>query len=104
MVYRRKIVMCMTRLIVGAALGLGLLLHSSHAQEQGVLTVTGRLSGYGMHMVIVDGDKIELCEDYEVLDCLDRQISLDGLIATETVQVTLTEACAVAVKAMRVRK
>lgn len=104
MVYRPMGVMCMTGLIVGAALSFGLLLPSTHAQEKDVQIVTGRLSDYGGHAVVVDGDKIELCEDAEVLDCLGRRISLDGLIATETVQVTLKNACAVEVKALRIRR
>ena len=60
--------MYMTRLIMGAALSFGLFLPTSHAQEEDVLIITGRLSGYGEHAVVVDGDKIELCEDAEVLD------------------------------------
>jgi hypothetical protein len=52
----------------------------------------------------VDGEEIELCEEYEVLDTLDRTITINGLVATEIVTVTVRKSCAIQVKAEKIRR
>ena len=83
-----------------------LLLHPLvYAQDQEPLRfVTGELSGYGYGAVVVDGERIELCDDYEVLDTLDKPIRIDGLVATEIVTVTVRKECAIQVKAEKIRR
>jgi hypothetical protein len=94
------------RLAVGGTILALLLLHPlAHAEEEEQIRVlTGELSAYGVRGVVVDGEKIELCDEYEVLDTLDKAITLDGLIATEIVTVTIRESCAVQVKAEKIRR
>lgn len=83
-----------------------LLLHPLvYAQEQEPLKfITGELSAYGSGAVVVDGERIELCDDCEVLDTLEKPIRIDGLVATEIVTVTVRKACAIQVKAEKVRR
>ncbi len=77
----------------------------SHAEEQELIrVVTGELSAHGVRGVVVDGERIDLCEDYEVLDTLDNPITIDGLIATEIVTVTVRNSCAIQVKAEKIRR
>ncbi len=68
-------------------------------------TITGTLSGYGKDFVVVDGKKIEFCDDYKVSDSIDaeEETGTDGLIAVETVTVTLKNTCAIEIKAIVVR-
>jgi len=67
--------------------------------------ITGRLSGYGKDFVVVDGKKIGLCDGYKVSDPVDDEEnnSIDGLIAVETVAVTLKNNCAAEIKPVVVR-
>lgn len=71
----------------------------------GTETITGTLSGYGRDFVVVDGKKIELCDDYKISDSIDaeEETGTDGLIAVETVTVTLENKCASEIKAIVVR-
>jgi hypothetical protein len=91
--------------VVGTILFLLLLQPASYAEEQEqIRIVTGELSGYGSRFVVVDHEKIPLCDEYEVLDTLDKQISIDGLIATEIVTVAIKNDCAFMVKAEKIRR
>lgn len=91
--------------VVATTLFLLLLQPLLYAQEAEPLKViTGELSGYGHGAVVVDGEVIELCDDFEVLDTLDKPIRIDGLVATEIVTVTVRKACAIQVKAEKVRR
>ena len=85
-------------------LGLLVLQPLAHAEEEQIRTVTGELSKYGYQAVVVDGEEIELCDDYQVLDTLDKTITIDGLIATEIVTVTIRKSCAIQVKAEKIRR
>ncbi len=71
----------------------------------GAETITGTLSGYGRDFVVVDGKKIELCDDYKISDSIDaeEETGTDALIAVETVTVTLKNTCASEIKAIVVR-
>ena len=73
-------------------------------EEEQIRIVTGKLSTYGYQAVVVDGEKIELCDEYEVLDTLDKTITIDGLVATEIVTVTVRKSCAIQVKAEKIRR
>ena len=68
-------------------------------------TVTGTLSGYGKNFIVVNGKKIALCDGYKVFDSTDteEESGTNGLIAVDTVTVTLKNTCAVKVKAIVVR-
>jgi len=91
--------------VAGTILALLLVQSLSHAEEQEQIRVlTGELSTYGVQAVVVDGEKIDLCDDYEVLDTLDKAITLEGLIATEIVTVTVRKSCAIQVKAEKIRR
>ena len=91
--------------VAGIVLALLLLQSPSYAEEQEqIRVVTGELSTYGAQSVVVDGEKIDLCDEYEVLDTLDKAITIDGLIATEIVTVTIRKSCAIQVKAEKVRR
>ena len=91
--------------VVGTLLFLLLLQAGSYAEEQEeIRIVTGELSGYGSRVVVVDHEKIPLCDDYEVLDTLEKPISIDGLIATEIVTVAIKNDCAFMVKAEKIRR
>ena len=89
----------------GTILALLLFQSLSYAEEEEqIRIVTGKLSTYGFQAVVVDGEKIELCDEYEVLDTLDKAISIDGLVATEIVTVTVRKSCAIQVKAEKIRR
>lgn len=91
--------------VAGTVLALLLFQSFSHAEEQEqIRVVTGELSSYGHLAVVVDGEKIELCDEYEVLDTLDKTITIDGLVATEIVTVTVRKSCAIQVKAEKIRR
>ena len=91
--------------VAGTILAFLLLPPLSHAEEQEqIRVVTGELSSYGYQAVVVDGEKIELCDEYEVLDTLDKTIMIDGLIATDIVTVTIRKSCAIQVKAEQIRR
>ena len=91
--------------VAGTILALLLVPPLSHAEEQEPIRVlTGGLSAYGVRTVVVDGEKIDLCDEYEVLDTLDKTISIDGLIATDIVTVTIRKSCAIQVKAEKIRR
>ena len=92
--------------VAGTVLALLLVPPLSHAEEEEeqIRVLTGDLSAYGVRAVVVDGEKIDLCDEYEVLDTLDKTISIDGLIATEIVTVTIRKSCAIQVKAEKIRR
>ena len=91
-------------LLVGTALSVCCLLAPSHAQEEKPVVVTGKLVGYGKSWIVVQGERIDLCEEAKVLDPLERQIHMDGLVATETVSVIIRDGCAIEVKALEIRR
>ena len=74
------------------------------AGEEEVIVVSGKLTGYDAVSVVVDGEKIDLCEASRVLDPAEKPILTDGLVATETVEVTILNGCASEVKAMEIRR
>ena len=90
--------------VAGTALALLLLQSFAHAEEEQIRVLTGELSTYGVQAVVVDGERIDLCDEYEVLDTLDKTITIDGLIATEIVTVTIRKSCAIQVKAEKIRR
>ena len=91
--------------VAGTILALLLFQSVSYAEEEEqIRIVTGKLSTYGFQAVVVDGEKIELCDEYEVLDTLDKTITIDGLVATEIVTVTIRKSCAIQVKAEKIRR
>jgi hypothetical protein len=91
--------------VVGAVLSLLLLQGVSYGEEQEqIRIITGKLTGFGDRFVVVDHERVALCDDYEVLDTLDKPIRIDGLIATETVTVSIRDACAFQVKAEQIRR
>ena len=91
--------------VAGTFLFLLLLQAGSYAEEQEeIRIVTGELTGYGSGAVVVDHEKINLCDEYEVLDTLDKAITIDGLVATETVTVAIKNDCAFMVKADKIRR
>jgi len=94
------------RIVIAAAILFLLLLQAgSYAQEQEeIRIVTGKLTGYGSRAVVVDREKIPLCDEYEVLDTLEKVISIEGLVATETVTVAIKNDCAFMVKAEKIRR
>ncbi len=95
----------MRTVFAGAIVALLLLQPASHAEEQApIRIVSGELSGYGVRAVVVDGERIDLCDGCEVLDTLEKPITVDGLIATEIVTVTIRKSCAVQVKAEKIRR
>jgi hypothetical protein len=91
--------------VAATILSLLLLQPLLYAQEKEPLRfITGELSAYGNSAVVVDGERIELCDDFEVLDTLEKPIRIDGLVATEIVTVTVRKACAIEVKAEKIRR
>ncbi len=93
----------MKKLLVTTTIFFILLITLSPAM--GEETITGDLSGYGKDFVVVDGRRIVLCDDYKISDSIDaeEEASTNGLIAVETVTVTLKNTCAIEVKAVVVR-
>ena len=81
-----------------------LLAFPSHAEEEQIRVITGKLSDYGMQAVVVDGEKIDLCDEYEGLDTLDKAITIEGLVATDIVTVTIRKSCAIQIKAEKIRR
>ncbi|GMT47951.1 MAG: hypothetical protein IEMM0007_1517 [bacterium] len=81
------------------------ILFTSLSFAMGAKTVTGTLSGYGKDFIVVDGKKIALCDGYKISDSTDTEegTGTDGLVAVDTVTVTLKNTCAVEVKAIVVR-
>ena len=91
--------------LAGAILALLLLQPASHAEEQEpIRIVSGELSAYGPRTVVVGGERIVLCEGCEVLDTLDKPITVEGLVATDIVTVTIKKSCAIQVKAEKIRR
>jgi hypothetical protein len=91
--------------VAGTVLALLLVQSFAHAEEEEqIIVLTGKLSAYGAGAVVVDGEKIDLCDEYEVLDTLDKAITIDGLVATEIVTVTVRNSCAIQVKAEKIRR
>jgi hypothetical protein len=90
--------------MVATVLSLSLFLPEPQAEEEEILVISGRLTGYDTGSVVVDGERIELCEKARVLDPRDKQILTDGLVATETVEVTLKSGCAIEVKALEIKR
>jgi hypothetical protein len=66
--------------------------------------VTGKLTAYGFASVEVEGEKIDLCDEYEVLDTLEKAIMIEGLVATDIVTVTIRKSCAIQIKAEKIRR
>lgn len=66
--------------------------------------IEGKLTGYGKNFVEVDGERIRLCKDATILDPEENPITVSGLCATESVQVTLEESCAAKVQAVILRR
>jgi hypothetical protein len=89
---------------MGTALIVCCIVAPSHAQEEKPVVITGKLVGYGKSSIVVEGEQIDLCEEAEVLDPLERQIHTDGLVATETVSVVIRDGCAIEVKALEIRR
>jgi len=91
--------------VAGTILALVLLQPLLHAEEQEqIRVITGELSTYGYQAVVVDGEKIDLCDEYEVLDTLDKTITIEGLVATEIVTVAIKNECAFMVKVEKIRR
>ena len=90
--------------VTATALCLCFFLSEPYAGEEEVAVLSGRLTGYDVRSVIVDGEKVELCENARVLDPAEREILTDGLVATETVEVIVINGCATEVKAMEIRR
>ena len=91
--------------VAGTIFALLLVQPLSHAEEQEqIRVVTGELLTYGVQSIVVDFEEIDLCDEYEVLDTLDKTITIDGLIATEIVTVTIRKSCAIQVKAEKIRR
>ena len=91
-------------LLTATALSVCCLLAPSHGQEEKPVVVTGKLVGYGKSSIVVVGEQIDLCEEAKVLDPGERQIQMDGLVATETVSVIIRDGCAIEVKALEIRR
>lgn len=66
--------------------------------------VEGKLTGYGKNFVEVDGEKVRLCKDALILDPEENPISVSGLCATESVQITLEGSCAAKVQILILRR
>lgn len=64
----------------------------------------GKLTGYGKNFVEVEGKKIRLCRDALILDPEENPISVSGLCATESVQITLEGSCAAKVRLLILRR
>lgn len=90
--------------VAGTILALLLVQSLSHAEEEQIRVITGDLSAYGVRAVVVDGEEIDLCDEYEVLDTLDKAITIEGLIATDIVTVTILKSCAIQVKVEKIRR
>jgi len=90
--------------MTATVLSLCVLLSQLHAQEEKTVVISGRLTGYDTRSVFVDGERIEFCENAQVRDPRDMEILTDGLVATETVEVTLKSGCAIEVKALEIRR
>ena len=73
-------------------------------QDVTVKVLEGKLNGYGKHFVDVDGQKILLCKKCAVLDELENPITTEGLVATDSVKVTVTGECATEVKVTITKK
>ncbi len=91
----------MKALVVAATLVLVLLASSAYAPEEHV--ISGSLSDYGKGFVTVDGTRIGVCADAKIFDDNGAEITVDGLVATETVVVTVKGGCAIKVKAVTVK-
>jgi hypothetical protein len=102
--YMNRHISFLRTLFTGTALSVCCLLAPSHAQEEKPVVVTGKLVGYGKSSIVVEGEQIDLCEEAQVLDPAERQIHIDGLVATETVSVIIRDGCAIEVKALEIRK
>jgi hypothetical protein len=72
--------------------------------EEKIKIVSGKLTGYGKDFVEVHGEKIRLCRDATVLDPGENPITLSGLCATETVEVTVQGSCASKVQILMLRR
>lgn len=66
--------------------------------------IEGKLTGYGKNFVEVDGEKIRLCKDATILDPEENPITVSGLCATESVQITLEGSCAAKVQVLILRR
>lgn len=66
--------------------------------------VEGKLTGYGKNFVEVEGEKVRLCKDALILDPEENPISVSGLCATESVQITLEGSCAAKVQVLILRR
>ena len=90
--------------MTATALSSCVLLSEPCAQEEALVVISGRLTGYEAVCVFVDGENVELCKNARVLDPGEMDILTDGLAATETVKVITINGCATEVKAMEIRR
>ena len=90
--------------MTATALSLCFFLSEPYAREEEPVVISGRLTGYDARSVVVDGEKVELCENARVLDPAEMDILTDGLVATERVKVIIINGCAMEVKAMEIRR
>jgi hypothetical protein len=90
--------------MTATALSLSFFLSQPSAQEEETVVISGRLTGYDSRSVSVDGERIELCDKARVLDPRGMQILTHGLVATQTVEITLKSGCAIEVIALEIRR
>ncbi|NOY39145.1 MAG: hypothetical protein GXO95_02630 [Nitrospirae bacterium] len=95
----------MKKLIMIMITAIFFILFISMPFAMGAETITGTLSGYGNDFIVVDGKKIELCDGYKISDSIEAEegTGTDGLIAVETVTVTIENKCATEIMAIAVR-
>ncbi len=100
----------MRKTVIGAILimVMGLCASFSFAAEEKekVEVITGKLTSYGKDFVQVEGDKTLLCKDCQVIEMSGNPITMEGLVATDTVEVTINtkEDCATVVKGLILRQ
>ncbi len=102
---------CFVPLLLAAAFALSASSTDAEGPRQGsngpdsrARLVEGKLTGYGKNFVEVDGEKVRLCKDAVILDPEENLITVGGLCATETVQITLEGSCAAKVQALVLRR
>ena len=76
----------------------------ANAQERGVTLRFGPLEKYTKSYIVLDGHRISLCKNVVILDNNEHPISIDGLVATETVKVKIKEGCAFEIQALIIRQ
>lgn len=78
--------------------------HDPNSPDDQARVLEGKLTGYGKNFVEVEGEKIRLCRDALILDPEENPISVSGLCATESVQITLEGSCAAKVRVLILRR